>query len=107
LIVFALIASTMWHIAACEIANTESKDELKDVTRTALPLAVESCHFLHREFFWGGRALALLRWTAEGGCPHIILLLCFYFFLLSDFSSADCVRGDSVARRKNLRGRPG
>jgi len=31
LIVFALIASTMWQIAACEIADTELKDDLKDV----------------------------------------------------------------------------
>ena len=31
LIVFALIASTVWQIAACEIANTELKDDLKDV----------------------------------------------------------------------------
>jgi hypothetical protein len=31
LAVFALIASTGWQIAACEIANYELKDELKDV----------------------------------------------------------------------------
>ncbi len=31
LIVFVLMASTVWQIAACEIANTELKDDLKDV----------------------------------------------------------------------------
>lgn len=31
LALFALIASTVWQVAACEIANYELKDELKDV----------------------------------------------------------------------------
>lgn len=31
LLVLALIASTIWQIATCELANYEFKDELKDV----------------------------------------------------------------------------
>jgi len=31
LIVFALVASTVWQIASCEIANYELKDDLKDI----------------------------------------------------------------------------
>lgn len=30
-LLFALLASTVWQIAACEIANYEFKDDLKDV----------------------------------------------------------------------------
>jgi hypothetical protein len=31
LIVFAFIASTVWQVASCEIANYELKDDLKDI----------------------------------------------------------------------------
>jgi hypothetical protein len=31
LIVFALMASTVWQIASCELANYEFKDDLKDM----------------------------------------------------------------------------
>jgi len=31
LLLFALIASVVWQLVACEIANAEFKDELKDV----------------------------------------------------------------------------
>jgi hypothetical protein len=31
LIVFALIASTVWQVASCELANYELKDDLKDI----------------------------------------------------------------------------
>jgi hypothetical protein len=31
LIVFAFVASTVWQVASCEIANYELKDDLKDI----------------------------------------------------------------------------
>lgn len=42
LIVFALIASTAWQIAACEFANFELKDDLKDLsTMNAAKIGLE------------------------------------------------------------------
>jgi hypothetical protein len=79
LLVFALIASTVWQIAACEIASTELKDDLKDVTRTALPLAVERRHFLQREFLWTGQGARFVSLDSRRRLsPHNVIVFLFF-----------------------------
>jgi hypothetical protein len=95
--VFALIASTVWQIAACEVANTELKDDLKDVTRTALPLAGERRHFLQREFLWAGQGARFASLDSRRRLsPHNLFVFYFFSSLGFFFPSADCVTWDAV-----------